>query len=80
MQKDEIPTIDLLQKCFLQEGEKGKGYKGKGTFAVPFPPPLIPRAGWFHTKKEKYISLDFSCTTIDFDPSPNLSPLASACR
>ncbi|MGV0108220.1 hypothetical protein NSTCB13_07142 [Nostoc sp. DSM 114160] len=32
------------------------------------------QAGWFHTKKEKYISLDFSCTTIDFDPSPNLSP------
>jgi hypothetical protein len=31
-------------------------------------------AGWFHTKKEKYISLDFSCRTIDFDPSPNLSP------
>jgi hypothetical protein len=33
------------------------------------------RAGWFHTEKEKYISLDFSCITIDFDPSPNLSPL-----
>jgi hypothetical protein len=31
-------------------------------------------AGWFHPKKEKYISLDFSSKTIDFDPSPNLSP------
>jgi hypothetical protein len=31
-------------------------------------------AGWFHTKKEKYISLDLSSGTIDFDPSPNLSP------
>jgi hypothetical protein len=30
-------------------------------------------AGWFHPKKEKYISLNFSCKTIDFDPSPNLS-------
>jgi hypothetical protein len=29
---------------------------------------------WFHPKKEKYISLNFSCKTIDFDPSPNLSP------
>jgi hypothetical protein len=26
-------------------------------------------AGWFHPKKEKYISLDFSCRTIDFDPT-----------
>ncbi|MGV0106519.1 hypothetical protein NSTC731_05254 [Nostoc sp. DSM 114167] len=25
--------------------------------------------GWFHTKKEKYISLDFSYITIDFDPT-----------
>jgi hypothetical protein len=34
----------------------------------------LEAAGWFHTKKEKYVSLDFSCRTIDFDPSPNLSP------
>jgi hypothetical protein len=31
--------------------------------------------GWFHPKKEKYISPDLSFCPIDFDPSPNLSPL-----
>jgi hypothetical protein len=31
-------------------------------------------AGWFHTKKEKYISLDFSFCGMAFYLSPNLSP------
>ncbi|AUB41136.1 hypothetical protein COO91_07181 [Nostoc flagelliforme CCNUN1] len=31
-------------------------------------------AGWFHPKKEKYISLDFSFSGMAFSLSPNLSP------
>ncbi|MCC5670703.1 hypothetical protein LC653_44835, partial [Nostoc sp. CHAB 5784] len=32
-------------------------------------PPACGEAGWFHTKKEKYISLDFSFCDIAFYPT-----------
>ncbi|PHJ71913.1 hypothetical protein VF03_19195 [Nostoc linckia z2] len=37
-------TVDLLQKCFLQEVGKGKRLKGKGKIPnlSPFPLPLFP--------------------------------------
>ncbi len=38
------------------------------------PSPCVRGAGWFHTKKEKSISFDFSFCSRDFYPSPNLSP------
>ncbi|PHM10974.1 hypothetical protein CK516_05205 [Nostoc sp. 'Peltigera malacea cyanobiont' DB3992] len=42
---------------------------------IPQHPPLpLSSAGWFYTKKEKYISLDFLFCSIAFYPSLNLSP------
>jgi hypothetical protein len=42
--------------------------------ATPYCANKNQTAGWFHTKKEKYINLDLLFCGMAFYPSPNLSP------